>query len=224
MPIDTPYLTLANKISLTSFNQPHSCLVAWNPAKANPLSKKFTNKNTHIITMHSFDNRMKWTTTLVFACVVLLLQASPIHAMESTALFGDRDTVGTFVNSCWNHIMTRNLDSGGEMSFRLNKGEWEIFKVEQDADIGCDCTITCLDTTARVDLYVTFERRARLNDNWDGWACKETLASHTQTCQALAPEPQSTCRVAVHGYLFQQRYSECTLVCTVDAAPCRGCP
>lgn len=143
--------------------------------------------------------------------------AAPIHAAPATSsLFGDRDTLGTFVTTCVNQMTTRTLDSGGERSFRLNQNEWKVFEVYQDADETCDCSITCLDTKARVDLYVTFDRRPRLEDNWDGWDCKETLASHEQTCQVLVPEPDSTCRVAVHGYLFERRFSDCTLVCTVD--------
>jgi hypothetical protein len=161
--------------------------------------------------------------SLVPRILLLTLLGVTCHA---TDLFGgdDRDTVGTFVTTCFNQLTTRTLDSGGERSFRLNQREWKVFEVYQEADIGCDCTIECLDPKARVDLYLTFERRARLEDNWDGWACKETTAQSTQTCNALVEEPDSVCLVAVHGYLFEQRFSECTLTCTVDAAPCRGLP
>ncbi|GAX21734.1 hypothetical protein FisN_31Lh019 [Fistulifera solaris] len=158
-----------------------------------------------------------------FALRVFLLTLLGVTC-HATDLFGgdDRETIGTFVTTCFNQLTTRTLDSGGELSFRLNQREWQVFEVFQPADIGCDCTLSCLDPNARVDLYVTFERRARLDDNWDGWACKETTAQNPQICKALVEEPDSVCRIAVHGYLFERRSSECTLTCSVDAASCRG--
>ena len=141
--------------------------------------------------------------------------ASQQHAVVTS--FGERATFKTFFVSLFNRVFTREIDSGGAESFDLSENEWKIFKVFQDADSSCSCTASCEDTNARIDMYLTFERRPRLSDNWDGWACKQTLALNEQTCTEAAPEPDSTCRVAIRGDSFSRPHNDCTVTCTVDA-------
>jgi hypothetical protein len=155
--------------------------------------------------------------------VFLFGLASQKHAVIS---FADRATFSTTIVSCFNRVTTKEIDAFAPHEFYLSQNEWKIFKVFQDADIGCDCQVMCYDARSRVDMYLTFERRPRLNDNWDGWDCDATLPSNNQTCNALAPEPNSHCRVAVHGDSFERPHSKCSITCNVDIArnPCIANP
>ncbi|GAX21733.1 hypothetical protein FisN_31Lh018 [Fistulifera solaris] len=147
--------------------------------------------------------------------VFLFSISSQNHAV---AFFGDRATFTTALVSCFNRLTTRVIDSGATEVFDLNENAWIIFEVFQEADVGCNCTTTCLDVTSRVDMYLTYEHRPRLNDNWDGWDCRQTLPKNTQTCQVSVPEPDSTCLVAVRGDLLDRPHSKCEIRCTVDGA------
>lgn len=145
--------------------------------------------------------------------VFLVGLASQKHAVTS---FGDRSTLGTFINSCFKRTFEKDIDSGGPESFKLSKKEWKLFKVFQSADTNCECTVSCNDPNSRIDVYATFERRPRLDNDWDGWACRETLAFNTQTCFINATAADSTCRVAVRGDTIDRPHSACNVTCTVD--------
>jgi hypothetical protein len=155
---------------------------------------------------------LKVTALLVF----LVGLASQKHAV--TSFVGDRATFKTTIVSCFNRIGVKDLDSGGPSDFTLSENEWKVFKVFQDADSTCSCTVTCEDANARIDMYMTFERGPRLSDNWDGWVCRETLAFNTQSCIEAVPGPDSTCRLAVRGDTFARNHSPCSVTCTVDTA------
>ncbi|GAX18229.1 hypothetical protein FisN_31Hh018 [Fistulifera solaris] len=199
------------------------CVLKLGPeaGKQNPTPNR-TVYNIGVSQKRTTNNMMSSFASVSLKAAALLVFVFGIASQKHAVAFsGDRSIFKIALLSCFNRITTRMIDSGAEESFDLNEHEWIIFEVFQEVDIGCACTVTCLDESSRIDVYLTYERRPRLYDNWDGWDCKETLPSNTQTCEVLAPEPDSTCRVAVRGDLLDRPHSKCTITCNVDDAPSR---
>ena len=133
------------------------------------------------------------------------------HAVATSSLDVDHALFKTFLVSFFHRITIRKIDSGATQSFDLSQNEWKIFEVLQKAETNCACTVTCEDSNSRINLYLTFERRPHLSDEWKGWACQQTLASNTQTCSASVPQSGATCRVAVRGDEFSRAHNDFTV-------------
>jgi hypothetical protein len=158
--------------------------------------------------MHSSFSYIKVITLLLF----LVGLVSQKHAFTS---FGDRATFHIFFLSFVNRITTKEINAGATYSFDLSQNEWKIFKVSPKFNIDCICIASCDNPSNILHMYMTFERRPRLNYNWDGWVCKETEAFNTQTCAGEIPEPDATCRVAVRGDTFDRPHSQCSITCYI---------
>lgn len=157
------------------------------------------------------------STSLKVTALVVFVIGLASHQHAITTSIAERATFRTSFVTFFGRVFTRDIDSGGNETFTLSQRQWKLFEVFQEADANCDCTVTCADTNSRIDVYMTYESRPRLNDNWEGWDCKETLASNTQTCNEAAPGPNSRCTVAVRGDSFDRPHSECTISCNVDS-------
>lgn len=168
----------------------------------------------------STSSSLKVTALLIF----LFGLASQKHAV--TSFVGDRETFATTIVSCANRMTTKVIDADAPHSFDLSQNEWKIFEIFQEANTQCDCQVMCYDTKSRIDVYLTFDRRPRLKDEWNDWDCDATLPSNKQNCSAIAPEPDSTCRVAVHGDSLERPRSKCSITCNIDVPqdPCIANP
>jgi hypothetical protein len=147
--------------------------------------------------------------------LLLLVLVSLGLQKHAVTLFGDRATFHIFFLSFVNRITTKEIGAGATYSFNLSQNEWKIFKVTPKFNIDCVCTAFCDQPNSILHMYMTFERRPRLNYNWDGWVCKETDMFNTQTCAGEIPEPDATCRVALRGDTFDRPHTLCSITCNI---------
>lgn len=190
--------------------------------QSKPHDTRLCNSFAHSIPIREY-NSMTSSTALISTVklgalmAVLALCGLIGSSMTSVAPF-EREVVYNRIIDFFRRraIFTEKVDAGAEETFYLSQNEWKLFEVYQEPQFDCSCTITCADPSSRVDVYLTFNPRVRFNDNWDGWACKETTASNSQVCSAVSAEPGIACYAAVRGDRIYRGHQACTVLCNID--------
>lgn len=117
------------------------------------------------------------------------------------------------------YLFNDQIERDVNTAFKLSPREWQLFYLPGDVVTSCECTVTCSDPDSEVDIYMTFNARLKFDDDWDGWDCKQTSSSNTQTCQASPSVPDQLCWLAVRGDKIRRLREDCNILCEVDAAP-----